>query len=670
MSKLDFVFIVHNHQPCDNFGWVFDDAYRKSYKPFIDILENYPKVKVAMHFSGSLFEWLEVNKPEYMEKLSGLVKRRQVDLLTGGFHEPILSIIPDRDKIGQIGMLTDYVKDKFGYASRGLWLAERVWENNLEDIFLKLGLEYTIVDENHLRMANVNEDYVNGYYELKNGFKVMAADKKLRYIIPFARLKEIRDYFSEILEKKGRAVVVFADDGEKFGFWPHTHDWVYKLNWFKNFLQFLSAEDSPVETIGINEVFQKYRPKGKINLKHSSYSEMMNWSKGDFRNFFKIYPEANIMRNRMLYISDKVSQAAARPIVTSSQKSILKSAASELYKAQAGCAYWHGVFGGLYLNHLRSGIYKHLIKAQGLLDKLRINQSLSVSMRDMDNDENEEVIIGNKFLDLYLKPNDGCSMFGLDSKTKGHNLINTIARRRETYHSRLFTRRRFWAALLKRSIKRTKFFDIQDILGMKGKGLRRYLVYDRHEKKSFMDYFISGGVNIRDFSRARHKNIVPINKAAGTSKKMLDKNTATFIVEKEETLSINRKEFPVYIRKEISISNEPEFYVRYKIRNRSKRRLKTIFATEFNWSIRHRDFLKNRDMRNIDSLSIDDEWTDVSVKHLFSDKVRLWTIPIYTLNESERGIEKNYQYLSILSQRPVILDSGESEEFSAKIEVG
>jgi alpha-amylase len=39
------------HQPVDNFDSVFKEAYEKSYKPFIDVLEKYPAIKVTLHYS-------------------------------------------------------------------------------------------------------------------------------------------------------------------------------------------------------------------------------------------------------------------------------------------------------------------------------------------------------------------------------------------------------------------------------------------------------------------------------------------------------------------------------------------------------------------------------------------------------------------------------------------
>lgn len=101
MKKVNFIFGVHNHQPVGNFGKVFEDLYRQSYEPFLSILHKHPRVKCVFHVTGPLLEWIEANRPEYFRRLKEMTDRGQVELFTGGMYEPILAVLPDRDKVGQ-----------------------------------------------------------------------------------------------------------------------------------------------------------------------------------------------------------------------------------------------------------------------------------------------------------------------------------------------------------------------------------------------------------------------------------------------------------------------------------------------------------------------------------------------------------------------------------------
>lgn len=667
MTKIGFLIALHNHQPCDNFGWVFEDAYDKSYEPFISVLEKYPRVKVALHYSGSLLEWFNKNRPGFLKRIEALVKKRQVELLTGGFFEPVLPVIPDRDKRGQIRLLTDFIKNHFEYIPSGVWVTERVWEKDLADVFLGLNLQYTVLDENHLKQAGLSQEGIHKYYELRNGFKVFAADKRLRYIIPFGSLADVVKYFQKISAKTENTCMVFADDGEKFGFWPHTYGWVYKKKWLKNFFEYLSDDNTPVESVSFSDALHRFDSGGIVNIPSASYSEMMEWSRGSFNNFFKIYPEADRMRSRMLYVSDMVYSANTHGMSTSKQKLVLRGAEEELYRAQSGCAYWHGIFGGLYLNHLRRGVYQHLIGAQNLLQNLSVERPVYLKTHDVDGDSKKEVIIGNKCLEVYIKPDNQGAIFELDNKIKCANMINTIRRIREPYHSKVSEKKRVNLRELRAEISNDRYVNIYNVLGVKGRNLKRFLIYDDHPKSSFVDYFVFDNPGIRDFVNSDYKKFVAVNGNPYRTSNVIDKDFITFVLEKEESFEFRKEHFFIYIKKKITVTHSPEVCVEYTLRNLSKEKIKAVFATEFNWSLRNKRFLKNRDFKNTDTLSVKDEYTGSELKCSFNSKVRLWAIPVYTLNESESGVVKAYQYLSVLAQRPINLDKDERVRFSVVV---
>ncbi len=97
-----FLFVLHDHQPIGNFDGVFEQSYQDSYRPFLDVFERYPKLKMALHTSGPLMEWLDAHHPEYIERLRNLVATGRIEIVGGAFYEPILSMIPPRDRVGQI----------------------------------------------------------------------------------------------------------------------------------------------------------------------------------------------------------------------------------------------------------------------------------------------------------------------------------------------------------------------------------------------------------------------------------------------------------------------------------------------------------------------------------------------------------------------------------------
>ena len=107
--------LIHFHQPVGQFGFVYEKAYEKAYFPLISYLFHFPNIKANLHFSGPILEWFDANKPEiFTDFLIPMIERKQVEIVTGGYYEPILVSIPDEDKINQIKKLNDFWNSKLG----------------------------------------------------------------------------------------------------------------------------------------------------------------------------------------------------------------------------------------------------------------------------------------------------------------------------------------------------------------------------------------------------------------------------------------------------------------------------------------------------------------------------------------------------------------------------
>ena len=85
-GSVRLVLTFHNHQPVGNFDGVFEQAYRDSYLPFLDVMQDYPEIPFGLHTSGSLLEWLEPNHPEYIDRLRRMVGSSQVEIIGGALQ--------------------------------------------------------------------------------------------------------------------------------------------------------------------------------------------------------------------------------------------------------------------------------------------------------------------------------------------------------------------------------------------------------------------------------------------------------------------------------------------------------------------------------------------------------------------------------------------------------
>ena len=151
MDRLRLALVIHNHQPIGNFDGVFEQAFLDSYQPFLEVLTDFPELAITLHNSGSLLEWLVEHRPEYLDQVRTLIERGQIEIIGGPFYEPILSSIPQRDRIGQIRSYSRYLSDHFGQPVRGMWVPERVWEQSFARDLVDAGIEYTVLDDYHFR---------------------------------------------------------------------------------------------------------------------------------------------------------------------------------------------------------------------------------------------------------------------------------------------------------------------------------------------------------------------------------------------------------------------------------------------------------------------------------------------------------------------------------------
>jgi alpha-amylase len=644
MDRLNLLLAIHCHQPVGNFGIVFSKAYEAAYLPFIETLEKHPNIKISLHYSGSLLDWLELTHPEFLKKLKNLVKRQQVEILAGGYYEPILSLIPQSDAQAQIEMLKSKIKDLFAFQADGCWLSERIWEPKLPSILNKAGIKWTIVDDSHFESAGLIPENLSGYYISEDEGRPLAifpASERLRYLMPFKLPKETIDYLRNLYEHKIRCVC-FADDGEKFGLWPGTNKWVYEQKWLDNFFSALEENASWLRIRSFNQYLNEHSPAARIYLSCASYREMMVWSGGYFRNFLLKYEEANWMHKRMLHVSKKIQSIAHSLQSTVKKKpgesavgSRLNAARQHLYMAQNNDAYWHGVFGGLYLNHLRSCVYSHIIEAEKAIGNLR---SCKIDALDLDYDGRTEIILSSKYLSCVFAPHRGGALLELDYNPKSINLINTLMRRRETYHQKLKQK------TTNAEAAQAEPQSIHHLERVKQGNLEKFLFYDLFGRHCCLDHFLDKHTRLEQFLRSEYIELGDfIHGEYGWSQGAKSGNKIGLRFQR----SGRAADCPIKLTKQISLIDN-DLVLRYTVKNESKDCVKNLFGIEFNLSVYDDQLSSMAKEVKTNRLKINDAWNEISLEFNVSSPASVWHFPVETISDSETGIEKTYQELCLL----------------------
>ncbi len=692
MKSINLIFALHSHQPVGNFDFVFEEAYQKAYLPFLEVLKDFPDIHIALHITGPIWDWLDTNHPEFYDIVKKFINNGQIELMGGAFYEPLICAISEEDAFNQILYMQNFLEERFGQKPRGIWIAERVWEPYFPKILAKAGIEYTALDDIHFLSAGLEPDKLFGYYLTEHeGYvvKVFPILEKLRYTIPFRPISETVDYLKEKANLFPECCAVFHDDGEKFGIWPGTYHSVYEEEWLYNFFTTINKEKDWIKTVTYSEYIDKYSPLGRIYLPCASYHEMMEWvlptnsrkeylkikkefqndeklwervsrylRGGFWRGFLSKYEEANNMQKRMLMTSNKL-----RNLLSADKNNILlKEAQKKLFQGQCNCAYWHGVFGGLYLNHLRTAVYTNLIECDKLIDKYlkRKPDDYSIQVVDFNCDGKTEIIYETPQANFFFAPDEGGTMFELDFKPKSFNCLNILSRREEAYHEDLFRKD------ISHEIDEKGHKSIHELVKAKEKGLEKYLIYDSYIRSSMRDHFLPLNITVEDLRKNNYNEWWSL--CNGKYKYQEDGRNIFFIG--NGMVSIGDLKWEVLVEKtfipqSVESENEVSFLVKYKIRNNSAGEFEGYFGSEwcFNFLTGSADdrYLYSKDKIlsirklgdvgeevGLSDISLRDEWLGLEIEFAFNQETRIFNFPIETVSQSENGQERVYQGNAII----------------------
>jgi len=620
---VSFIFGLHNHQPIGNFSYVFKQAYERAYNPVLETIEEYPEMKTSLHYTGPLLEWIDENHPEHIELLKKLILRGQVELVISGFYEPVLAAIPEADRLLQLRLAKDFAR-KLGYNPKGVWITERFWEPSLAKDIANSGLEFAILDDQHFIAAGLKKEELYGYYLTEHeghAIAVFPIDEYLRYLTPFRPVDRTMKYLKELNEKFKEPLVVIHDDGEKYGVWPGTYEWVHKKGWLKNFFDEITSSEF-LEVTTYSEYMKRKPPLGLVYIPTTSYFEMSEWSLpsdqakkfvefvnllkqqrifkkyrefvkgGVWKNFFYKYYEANYMHKRMLFLSDLTR----------------RSLKAKMYVLRAQCndAYWHGVFGGVYLPHLREAIWRNLILAHDHVARGRIY------VRDIDMDGHTEILYERPKYFVVLKPSYGGSIIELSSREKLYNYVDVLSRHREHYHEIFIS-----------ATPQDEGGGVESIHEIKKEipeSIKKELFYDKRRRYLFQEHFVKNDINLYDVY-------------SGTAFETEGVHSMAYSVTSVDAtqLSLLGSSLTADIKKTYTLTRQNILIVDYRVVPKITGKM----IIELNVGV-HANEENVREEESVDKIVIRDKvFGRLSIE--LSEEALLWVYPIKTLSQSESG---------------------------------
>jgi hypothetical protein len=702
--RISLALALHNHQPVGNFGWVFGDVYEQAYRPMLDALDRHPGVRLALHYTGPLLDWLRTERPEFLERLRALVDRGQVELLGGGYYEPVLASLPERDRLGQLAKMADEIEAISGRRPRGAWLAERVWEPDLPTSLVNAGYGWTILDDNHFRAAAIPEERLWGPYTTDDQghlLTVFGTEKGLRYRIPFGDVDDVIAYLRAHATEEGARVGMMGDDGEKFGSWPTTWDHCWgATRWVDRFFEALAANAGWLTTITPSDWLDGNPPIGRVYLPTASYAEMGEWAlppdesrvftdllhraeaagapearylRGGFwRNFQVKYREINDLHKQMLRTSAKVAAMPEGPARA--------GALDHLYQGQSNDCYWHGLFGGIYISHMRLATYEHLVAAEDAADRAARAAGVEVDgvrVEDIDLDGVPEVVLATPGQVVAVKPSEGAGIGSWDIRPVRHALAAVLRRRPEASHAILVAHERALAKNGGSAAASGGVGSIHEMVSTKEPGLAGRLHYDAYERRSGLVHLLAPGTTPGAFARAEAAELGDfvadafVVEATGG-----DVGSGWVRLRRDGVARTPAGDLPVRVTKTIVAGGDrrtPTLAVEVHLENRGAGPLEATLAVEWATTmlggggnpaayylldgdrVAH-DSAASR--ASLASLRSGNEYVGLDVATAVAPAAETWISSIDTVSNSEAGFERVYQGSALVFCWPLVLSPG------------
>ena len=410
-AKITLVLGSHAHVPYGADAGEFEKVYTDLLRPFISGLYKYPRIQAALHYSGVLLHWVERSHPELFMLIEDMVGRKQVEMLGGGFYEPMLPIIPLQDKIGQIELLTTYLRKQFGKRPQGCWIPAFAWEQSLVSPLAACGMGFTFLGERQFALAGGR---AGGCADIpcicEDQGKVITVFPVLQSLEAAAADKNISSLLTALLENCSKR----RPEGTEpiAAIFPQT---VKDRAWDRFFEELSRCEDY-VETVIPGKLVKSLKGLPKLYFPDSSDAADSMSS----RRFVIVHPEAGGIYSKMVFTNVLINQLRG-------DKSRKLSAHEELWKAQGSALFCKTGRQGLHNHLLRNVAYSALLGAERITrEKVKFVPSLVPF--DFNMDGAAEWLFQDARINCYVQSLGG-GIFELDYLPKAWNYLDTCGGR-------------------------------------------------------------------------------------------------------------------------------------------------------------------------------------------------------------------------------------------------
>jgi alpha-amylase len=384
-----------------------------------------------------------------------------------------------------------------------------------------------------------------------------------------------------------------------------------------------------------------------------------------WRNFQVKYREINDLHKQMLRTSEKVHAMApgqARDLAT-----------DHLYRGQSNDCYWHGLFGGIYISHMRLATYEHLIAAEDLADT-EAGELVAAEQRDLDMDGQDDVRLAGPGQVVTVEVTSGAGIGGWDIRAVRHALGAVLRRRPEAYHETLRDHEANLADAASAADRRAPA-SIHDIVTTKEAGLADQLHYDPFERRSGLVRILARDTTPEAWSTAR---ATELGDAVDGAFEIDVLDAGRLVTSRVGSVATPGGLVPVRIVKDLRLAGDrrsPTLELSVTLENHGDHEIDGLFGLEWTltmlggggnpsawWEMDGRRTAHDGRgaATDVTEFAQGNDYVGVAVSSTVSRPATAWWAPVETVSNSEGGFERAYQGSGLLLSWPLALAPGAS----------
>lgn len=472
MQPIALVLYVH-HTAAD--GVAADDARRRVdtvVAPLVDLLVEHPHLRVSVHWTGALLEWMDLHATDLLGRILQLVAQGRLEVLGGPWGSALLPALPERDAIGQVQAMNRWWRAHQDVRPRGIHLPHFGWDPAAARTLARLGLQYTVLEDAQFFPAVA----ADGYYLTEregHALAVFAADTRAAQVL----LEPSVGRFFEVLalrSRQGVRCVTVALPGERLAAGPDGEAATVwgPQGWLRQLARKLADHAATVKGFTFSTALDRLRPTDRawpppsitepvavaaLGADGAAFVEAIAelgrghdealgraaafLRAGSWEALLARDAELNRFHKRMLRASLEVLRLRNALREGKGERDprflALEEATLALYAGQHAGASVVGVAVGAHDARLRAWCHQQLLRAEQLVahalgegDRLRWEQV------DYDCDGRAEVIVRSPHLAAVVAPSAGGALVELASWQWG-NFLNARSRRDESWLAEL-----------------------------------------------------------------------------------------------------------------------------------------------------------------------------------------------------------------------------------------